>query len=121
MNNLCQRLGVTHLYSTVYHPQTNGQVERFNATMDGKIAALCNERRTNWNEMLQFVRFNYNASIHTTTTQTSFEMMYGRRAILPFDQQEATISLTQDSEHSRKIKDYLEALTKEARANILKN
>ncbi len=38
MNNLFQRLGVTHLYSTVYHPQTNGQIERFNATMDGKIA-----------------------------------------------------------------------------------
>ena len=48
MNNLFEHLGVTHLYSTVYHPQTNGQIERFNATMDGKIAALCNERRTNW-------------------------------------------------------------------------
>ncbi|CAF5188149.1 unnamed protein product, partial [Rotaria magnacalcarata] len=52
MNNLFQHLGVTHLYSTVYHPQTNGQIERFNATMDGKIAALCNERRTNWDEVL---------------------------------------------------------------------
>ncbi|CAM4944387.1 unnamed protein product [Rotaria socialis] len=27
MNNLFQHLGVTHLYSTVYHPQTNGQIE----------------------------------------------------------------------------------------------
>ncbi|CAF4992327.1 unnamed protein product, partial [Rotaria socialis] len=64
MNNLFQHLGVTHLYSTVYHPQTNGQIERFNATMDGKIAALCNERRTNWDEVLQYVTFNYNTSIH---------------------------------------------------------
>ena len=66
MNNLFQQLGVTHLYSTVYHPQTNGQIERFNATMDGKIAALCNERRTNWDEMLRFVTFNYNTSLHAT-------------------------------------------------------
>ncbi|CAF4544808.1 unnamed protein product, partial [Rotaria sp. Silwood2] len=53
MNKLFENIGVTHLYSTVYHPQTNGQIERFNATMDGKIAALCNERRTDWDEVLQ--------------------------------------------------------------------
>ncbi|CAF2667867.1 unnamed protein product [Rotaria sp. Silwood2] len=79
-------LSLTHLYSTVYHPQTNGQIERFNATMDGKIAALCNGRRTDWDEVLQFVTFNYNTSIHATTKQTPFEMMHGRQVTLPFDQ-----------------------------------
>ena len=67
---LFANLVVTHFYSTVYHPQTNGQIERFNTTMDGKIAALCNERRTDWDEVLQFVTFNYNTSIHATTKQT---------------------------------------------------
>ncbi|CAF3703503.1 unnamed protein product, partial [Adineta steineri] len=119
-NNLFQKLGVTHLYTTAYHPQTNGQIERFNATMDGKIAALCNERRTNWDEILQYVTFNYNTSIHATTKQIPFEMMHGRQVILPFDQQNEIISLTQDPEHSQKIIDYLEKLTEEARKNILK-
>ncbi|CAF1627537.1 unnamed protein product [Rotaria magnacalcarata] len=121
MNNLFQHLGVTHLYSTVYHPQTNGQIERFNATMDGKIAALCNERRTNWDEVLQYVTFNYNTSIHATTKQTPFEMMHGRQATLPFDQQKEIISLTQDPEHGEKIRIYLEKLVNEARNNIIKN
>ncbi len=121
INNLCKQIGVTHLYSTAYHPQTNGQIERFNATMDGKIAALCNDRRTNWDEMLQFVTFNYNTSIHATTKQTPFEMMHGRKAVLPFDQQQELISLPQDPEHGQKIKDYLEKLTEEARKNIIKN
>ncbi|CAF2145759.1 unnamed protein product [Rotaria magnacalcarata] len=106
MNNLFRHLGVTHLYSTVYHPQTNGQIERFNATMDGKIAALCNERRTNWDEVLQYVTFNYNTSIHATTKQIPFEIMHGRQATLPFDQQNAIISLTQDPEHYQQIKTY---------------
>ena len=120
-NNLFRRLGITHLYTTAYHPQSNGQIERFNATMDGKIAALANERRTNWDEVLQFVAFNYNTSVHATTKHTPFELMHGRQATLPFDQQNALISLTQDPEHGKKINDYLEKLTNEARVNILKS
>ncbi|CAF5037630.1 unnamed protein product, partial [Rotaria magnacalcarata] len=109
------------LTDNVYHPQTNGQIERFNAAMDGKIAALCNERRTNWDEVLQYVTFNYNTSIHATTKQTPFEMMHGRQATLPFDQQKEIISLTQDPEHGEKIRIYLEKLVNEARKNILKS
>ncbi|CAF4723800.1 unnamed protein product [Rotaria sp. Silwood2] len=89
--------------------------------MDGKITALCNERRTDWDEVLQFVTFNYNTSIHATTKQTPFEMMHGRQVTLPFDQQKEIISLTQDSEHSQKIRIYLGKLVNEARNNIIKN
>ena len=109
-----------YILQYLYHPQTNGQIERFNATMDGKIAALCNEQRTNWDEMLQFVTFNYNTSVHATTKQTPFEMMHGRQGTLPFDQQNTVISLTQDPNHSQKIKDYLGKLIEEARKHILK-
>ncbi|CAF1307613.1 unnamed protein product [Rotaria sordida] len=89
--------------------------------MDGKIAALCNERRTDWDEVLQFVTFNYNTSIHAKTKQTPLEMMHGRQATLPFDQQKEIISLTQDPEHSQKIRIFLEKLVHEARSNITKN
>ena len=121
MTNLFQQLGATHLYSTVYHPQTNGQIERFNATMDGKIAALCNERRTNWDEILPFVTFNYNTAIHATTRITPFELMHGRKATLPFDQQDAIISLTQDPTHVQKLNAYVDELSSTARSNITKS
>ena len=121
MTNLFQQLGATHLYSTVYHPQTNGQIERFNATMDGKIAALCNERRTNWDEILPFVTFNYNTAIHATTRITPFELMHGRKATLPFDQQDAIISLTQDPVHVQKLNAYVDELADTARSNITKS
>jgi len=45
-NELIKQIGATHLYSTPYHPETNGQVERYNSTMDAKIAALSNLRKT---------------------------------------------------------------------------
>ncbi|CAF1483246.1 unnamed protein product [Rotaria sordida] len=87
MNELFKKIGVTHLCSTPYHPMTNGQIARFNATLDAKIAALSNEKRTNWDEQLPFVRFNYNTTIHKTTGQILFELIYVRSPTLPFDQQ----------------------------------
>ena len=49
---LLKQLGITHLYATPYHHQTNGQTERYNSTMDAKIAILSNERKTNWDDQL---------------------------------------------------------------------
>ncbi len=40
MNELFKRLGVTYILATPYHPLTNGQIERYNAPMDAKIATL---------------------------------------------------------------------------------
>ena len=98
---------------------TNGQVKRYNATMDSKIAALSNAKRTDWDEQLPFVTFNYNTSIHTTTGQIPFEIMYGRLPVLPFDQQQPTITLSQDPEHVNKLKQYLSSLIEHAKLNIL--
>ena len=119
MSELFNKIGVTHLYSTPYHPMTNGQIERYNATMDSKIAALSNEKRTDWDEQLPFVTFNYNTNIHTTTGQIPFELMYGRLPVLPFDQQQPIVTLSQDPEHVNKLKQYLSSLTKHAKLNIL--
>ncbi|CAF1390000.1 unnamed protein product [Rotaria sordida] len=110
ISELFKKIGVTHLYSTPYHPMTNGQIERYNATMDAKIAALSNENRTNWDEQLPFVTFNYNTSIHTTTGQIPFELIYGRTPILPFDQQEFNVMLAQDPKHVDKLKQYISTL-----------
>ncbi|CAF1072317.1 unnamed protein product [Rotaria sordida] len=119
MNELFKKIGVTHLYSTPYHPMTNGQIERFNATMDAKIVALSNEKRTNWDEQLPFVTFNYNATIHKTTGQIPFELIYGRSPTLFFDQQQPLVTLSQDPEHKSKLNQYLLTLTEQAKVKIL--
>lgn len=118
MAELFKRIGVTHLYATPYHPMTNGQIERYNATMDAKIAALSNENRTNWDEQLPFVTFNYNTSIHATTAQIPFTLMYGRSPVLPFDHQTSSIDLAQDDQHGAKVTAYLSALTQQTKQNI---
>ncbi|CAF3051325.1 unnamed protein product [Rotaria sp. Silwood2] len=120
-NELFKCIGTTHLYSTPYHPQTNGQVERYNSTMDAKIAALSNLHKTDWDEQLPFVTFNYNTSIHSSTKQIPFQMMYGRTPVLPFDYQEDNVTLSYDSEHANKLNQFLQKLNEQAKIHILKN
>ncbi|CAF3408769.1 unnamed protein product, partial [Rotaria sp. Silwood2] len=121
MDELCKQIGTTHLYSTSYHPQTNGQVERYNSTMDAKIAALSNLRKTDWDDQLSFVTFNYNSSVHSSTQQVPFEMMYGRLPVLPFDHQDPNVTLTYDSEHAKKLNQFLSNINEQAKINIIKN
>ncbi|CAF1415622.1 unnamed protein product [Rotaria sordida] len=121
MNELIKKIGSTHLYSTPYHPQSNGQVERYNSTMDAKIAALSNIQKTDWDDQLPFVTFNYNTSIHSSTKQIPFEMMYGRAPILPFDYQGDTVTIQYDDEHVKKLQQFLSKLNEQAKFNIIKN
>ncbi|CAF1281848.1 unnamed protein product [Didymodactylos carnosus] len=118
---LFKQFGVVHLYTTPYHPQTNGQIERFNSTMDSKIGALSNQNKSDWDEQLSFVIFSYNTSIHSTTKEVPFKLLFGRVPVLPFDHQDEIVSIPQDPDYTKKLDEYLSSLTQEARNNIANN
>ena len=83
MENLQKLIGYNHIYSTTYHPQTNGVVERFNATFVAQISKLQSSQHNNWDEFLQAVVFAYNTGIHKSTKFSPHELLYGRSARLP--------------------------------------
>lgn len=119
MESLLKSLGIIHLYCTPYHPQTNGQIERFNSTMDSKIAALSNQSRSDWDTQLPFVTFNYNTTVHSTTQIIPFELMYGRNPVLPCDPQNPLVSLPDIHNYSNDIRRYISSLGDTARSNTL--
>jgi len=49
---LMQHLGVKHKMSTSYHPQTDGQTERLNQTLEQYLRCYVNDRQDNWISLL---------------------------------------------------------------------
>ena len=49
------------------------------------VVKFCNVKKTNWDDFLNTCDFAYNTSCHESTLYTLFEIMFGRKAILPID------------------------------------
>ncbi|KAL1277242.1 hypothetical protein QQF64_023915 [Cirrhinus molitorella] len=79
MADLCRLLGVKQLRTTVYHPQTDGLVERFNQTLKQMLRRVAAEDRRDWDLMLPYVLFGIREVPQASTGFTPFELLFGRQ------------------------------------------
>ena len=70
------KLGTKLLFSTAYHPQTNGQTEVVNRTLGTLLRAVIKRNLRSWEECLPFVEFAYNRVVNKTTQFSPFELVY---------------------------------------------
>ena len=56
------QLGTKHKLSTSFHPQTDGQTERTNQTLEQYLRAYVNYRQDNWVQLLPLAQFAFNNS-----------------------------------------------------------
>jgi hypothetical protein len=59
---LMKALGLNHTLSTAYHPQTDGQTERLNQTLEAYLRSYINYQQDNWVELLATAQMSYNNS-----------------------------------------------------------
>ena len=80
---LTKLLGTKALLSTAYHPQTDGQTERTNRTIEDILRAYCDSAQRTWDRLLAAAEFAYNNAYHSSTQQSPFYTNYGRHPHLP--------------------------------------
>ncbi|KAD4981941.1 hypothetical protein E3N88_18612 [Mikania micrantha] len=76
-------LGTQINMSTAYHPQTDGQTERTNQTLEDMLRSCVIDFRGSWDIHLPLVEFSYNNSYHTSIQCAPFEALYGRKCRSP--------------------------------------
>ena len=74
---LSKSLDLKKRLSTSFHPQTDGQTERMNQTVEQYLRIYCNYHQDNWSELLSLVEFSYNNAQHATIGCSPFFANYG--------------------------------------------
>jgi hypothetical protein len=75
---LCKLLGIRKVRTTPRHPQSNGQVERFNKTLISLIRPYLRGEQTSWDVHLHLLTAAYRSTIHESTRYTPNMLMMGR-------------------------------------------
>jgi hypothetical protein len=81
-------LGTRHKTTTAYHPQADGQTERFMRTLSSLIIKfISNKDQSDWDLHLKQFQFAYNTSLHSTTGYSPFFALHGYEPKTPVDVQ----------------------------------
>ncbi|MCI13745.1 gypsy retrotransposon integrase-like protein, partial [Trifolium medium] len=75
-------------FTSVEHPQTNGQAEAANRVILCGLKRRLGEKKKKWVEELQNVHWAYRTTPHSTTGETSFRLVYGTKAVIPVEIEE---------------------------------
>ena len=67
-----------HIHTSPYHPQANGQVERFNGTLMTMLRKLAQEKPDRWDEYIPAALFAYREVPHGSTGLPPATLLFGR-------------------------------------------
>ena len=78
--DLCKLMGVRKIWTSPYHPQANGQCERFNSTLINMLGTLPKEKKSEWKNHVRTLVHEYNCTCNSATGS-----MFGRQPHLLVD------------------------------------
>lgn len=76
--DLCRILGVKNIFTPKCHPQTNGQVERFNRTFLFALRHCVGDHPKYWDLFTDALTYAYNSQIHESTGRVPFDLFLSR-------------------------------------------
>ncbi|CAJ2654489.1 unnamed protein product [Trifolium pratense] len=78
-------LGTKQHFTSVEHPQTNGQAEAANRVILPGLRRRLDQNKKKWVEELESVLWAYRTTPHSTTGETPFRMVYGTESVIPVE------------------------------------
>ena len=81
---MCQQFGIEKIQTSPYHPQSDGALERFHASLKGMLKKSGVEL-AEWDKQLKFLLFAYRSTPHCTTGYAPFTLLFGRDVRGPLD------------------------------------
>ena len=73
---ICTVIKQKRRLSTAFHPQTDGQTEQQNQTLETYLRIFVNDQQDNWASLLPLAEFAYNNNKHSATGMSPFTMVY---------------------------------------------
>ena len=104
-------LRVKQLFTTPYHPECNGMIERFHKYLKERLKYKANDRNLDyfngddWDIHIPNICHSYNIAVHSVTKYAPYELLFGRKPELPI-----VIAELNNAELNKDITDYDEYL-----------
>ena len=80
---LTEKWEVKQKMSTSFHPQTDGQTEVMNRTLEDYLRAFTRDGQDRWDEMLTMAEFAMNNAVNSSIGEMPFFLNYGRHPVTP--------------------------------------
>ena len=85
MQELNKMLGIESKLSTVFHLQTDRQIERVNQELEQYLRMFIDHRQKQWPDWLEMAKFAYNNKVHLSTKILPFKVNYRQNSRMGFE------------------------------------
>lgn len=117
----CSFLKIKQLWSSPYHPQTQGALERSHSTLKEYLKSYVDESQSNWPRYVYTAMLAYNTAIHSTTNYSPYELLFGHQPYLPNSIYEPSSSNATYSDYVQMLKHRFQYSRSKALENINKS
>ncbi|KAK1649380.1 hypothetical protein QYE76_067185 [Lolium multiflorum] len=96
-------------FSTAYHPETDGQTERVNQSLEQYLGSMTFLAPTKWSDWLPLAEWWYNSSYHTSIKTLPFQALYEypppqiQEIVIPEDGSPETQANLREKDHMLKM------------------